>query len=318
MMRKEQERPFYLVREQTTLEHHENILQITVIAGFFLCVIASLVLGIMMIRSIIAPVKRLTDQVHNREKLLLDAPPISSGYTNDEVGRLAQAFDRTIGMLQESLLRESLFTSDVSHELRTPLMVIKSSCELLIEKNQLDDYTRQRIDTINKAAREIQELVDAFLTLARGKETEQESASLANVIQRSLHEWQRQAEDKGLNFTLIECPRENESPSDLFPAPLLRTVLNNLIFNAIHHTKEGGITLTVKNTGFSVSDTGAGISESEKQAVFKPFYRGETHNRKGLGLGLSIVQRICQREEWKITISDNQPTGCCFTVTLKN
>ncbi|TNF50300.1 MAG: HAMP domain-containing histidine kinase, partial [Deltaproteobacteria bacterium] len=178
LMRKEQERPFYLVREQTNSGQHENLLQITVIAGFFLSVIASLILGIMMIRRIIAPVKRLTDQVHNREKLLLDAPPLSSGYTNDEVGRLAQAFDRTIGMLQESLLRESLFTSDVSHELRTPLMVIKSSCELLIAKDQLDNYTRQRIDTINKATREIQELVDAFLTLARGKDTEQESASL--------------------------------------------------------------------------------------------------------------------------------------------
>jgi len=317
MMRKEQERPFYLVREQTALEHHENILQITVIAGFFLCVIASLVLGIMMIRRIIAPVKRLTDQVHNREKLLLDAPPLSSGYTNDEVGRLAQAFDRTIGMLQESLLRESLFTSDVSHELRTPLMVIKSSCELLIEKDQLDHYTRQRIDTINKATREIQELVDAFLTLARGNDTEQEAASLNNVIQRSLPEWQRQAEEKGLSFTLKEDCRDDEIAEGLYPAPLLRTVLNNLIFNAIHHTKDGGITLEVQSAGFSVRDMGAGISESEKQAVFKPFYRGETHNRKGLGLGLSIVQRICQREGWTITITDNQPTGCCFTVSLK-
>ena len=317
MMLKEKERPFYLVQEQTNSGQHENLLQLTVIAGFFLSVIASLILGIMMIRRIIAPVKRLTDQVHNREKLLLDAPPLSSGYTNDEVGRLAQAFDRTIGMLQESLLRESLFTSDVSHELRTPLMVIKSSCELLIAKDQLDDYTRQRIETINKATREIQELVDAFLTLARGKDTEQESTSLTNVIHRTLHEWQKQAGEKGLTFTLEESGQGQESLDGLFHAPLLRTVLNNLIFNAIHHTQEGGVTLTVQAKGFSVSDTGSGISESEKQAVFKPFYRGESHSRKGLGLGLSLVQRICQREGWDISISDNQPTGSCFTVSLK-
>jgi signal transduction histidine kinase len=220
-------------------------------------------------------------------------------------------------MLQESLLRESLFTSDVSHELRTPLMVIKSSCELLIAKDQLDDYTRQRIETINKATREIQELVDAFLTLARGKDTEQESTSLTNVIQKTLGEWRQQAEEKGLTFTLEENSLRHESPDELFPAPLLRTVLNNLIFNAIHHTKEGIITLSIQPTGFSVSDTGSGISESEKQAVFKPFYRGESHSRKGLGLGLSLVQRICQREDWEISISDNQPIGSCFTVSLK-
>jgi signal transduction histidine kinase len=166
MIKTEKEMPFYLVQEQTAVARHENLLELTVVAGFFLSIAASLILGVMMVRRIIAPVQRLTQQVHNREQLLIDAPQLSSGYTNDEVGRLAQAFDRTIGMLQESLLRESLFTSDVSHELRTPLMVIKSSCDLLIAKNQLDDYSRQRIDTISKATNEIQELVDAFLTQA--------------------------------------------------------------------------------------------------------------------------------------------------------
>ena len=202
MIKKEQERPFYLVQEQTTVRRHENLLELTVIAGFFLSIAASLILGIMMVRRIIAPVQRLTHQVHNREQLLLDAPPLSIEYTNDEVGRLAQAFDRTISMLQESLLRESLFTSDVSHELRTPLMVIKSSCDLLIAKDQLDSYSRQRIDTISKAANEIQELVDAFLTLARGKDTEQENASLSNIVNRNLTGWQQQAAAKGITFTV--------------------------------------------------------------------------------------------------------------------
>ncbi len=317
MMKKEKERPFYLVQEQTTLEHHESLLRITVIAGFFLCVATSLILGIMMVRRIIAPVQRLTDQVHNREKLLLDAPPIASDYTHDEVGQLAQAFDRTIGMLQESLLRETLFTSDVSHELRTPLMVIKSSCDLLIEMNKLDEYSRQRIYTISKAAGEIQELVDAFLTLARGKETENECASLSTIIQNSISEWQQQSEAKGISFTLDQNSSTENQPEDFFPVPMLRTVLNNLIRNAIHHTNEGGITLSTNGNGFSVSDTGPGISEIEKKSVFKPFYRGESHHRQGLGLGLSLVQRICQREQWDIKVSDCQPTGCCFSVLLK-
>ncbi len=317
MMRKDKEMPFYLVQEQTTVAQHENLLEMTVIAGFFLCVAASLVLGIMMVRRIIAPVQRLTQQVHNREKLLLDAPPISSGYTNDEVGRLAQAFDRTLSMLQESLQRESMFTSDVSHELRTPLMVIKSSCDLLIEKNQLDDFARQRIDTISKAAGEIQELVDTFLTLARGKETEQNNATLANIIDGNLKEWQNQAAGKGISFTLHDLTASSGKQAALFPVPMLRTVLNNLVRNAIHYTAEGGITLEVRPTGFTLCDTGPGISKSDKDSIFKPFFRGQSGSRNGLGLGLSIVQRICQKERWTVSVSDNQPTGCCFTVTFK-
>ena len=319
MMRQDKETPFYLVQEQTTFERHENILEITVVAGFFLCVIASMILGIMMSRKVIAPVRRLTQQVHNREKLLLDAPPLSSGYINDEVGHLAQAFDRTISMLQQSLLRETLFTSDVSHELRTPLMVIKSSCDLLVEKDQLDDFSRQRINTISKAAKEIQELVDAFLTLARGGETEQERATLASIIQEDLTEWQRLSKAKGISFALQDQTSSQDDLDGLFPVPMLRTVLNNLIRNAIHHTKEGGITLIARSTRFEIRDTGPGIPSSEKQSIFKPFYRGgsEDRNRHGMGLGLSLVQRICEREQWEIVVSDNQPVGCCFTVNLK-
>lgn len=315
MMKKEKERPFYLVQEQTTEASHENLLELTVVAGFFLSVAASLVLGVMMVRRIIAPVEKLTDQVHNREKLLLDAPPISSDYTDDEVGRLAQAFDRTISMLQESLLRESLFTSDVSHELRTPLMVIKSSCELLIEKNQLDDYSRQRIDIISKAANEIQELVDAFLTLARDKETEQDKSTLMGIINRNLGDWKQQADAKGISFTLRDETTSSQ-PGQLFPVPMLRTVLNNLIRNAVHYTSEGGVTVIAKDNGFTISDTGPGISNNEKESIFKPFYRGQTSRREGLGLGLSLVQRICAREKWDIEVRDNQPTGCHFSITF--
>lgn len=316
LMKKDKERPFYLVQEQTTEQTHENLLELTVIAGFFLSVAASLVLGVMMVRKIIAPVERLTDQVHNREKLLLGAPPISSDYTDDEVGRLAQAFDRTISMLQESLLRESLFTSDVSHELRTPLMVIKSSCELLIEKNELDGYSRQRIDIISKAANEIQELVDAFLTLARDKETEQEKLTLSTVVERSLEEWQQLVEAKGLSLSLRDESASSAQADRKYPGPMLRTVLNNLIRNAVHYTSEGSITLVVKNNGFTIIDTGPGISSVEKESIFKPFYRGQSSRREGLGLGLSLVQRICAREKWTIGVEDNQPTGCCFSITF--
>jgi signal transduction histidine kinase len=317
MIKKEQEMPFYLVQEQTKVERHENLLELTVVAGFFLSIAASLILGIMMVRRIIAPVQRLTHQVHNREQLLLDAPPLSTGYTNDEVGRLAQAFDRTIGMLQESLLRESLFTSDVSHELRTPLMVIKSSCDMLVAKDQLDDYSRQRIDTISKAANEIQELVDAFLTLARGKGTEQENAGLATIIKRNLPAWEQQAQAKGLTLQVRDETAPNGKPARLYPVPMLRTVINNLVRNAIYHTTEGGITLVARPSGFTVCDTGPGIAKADRDSIFKPFYRGQSGSQQGLGLGLSLVQRICHKEQWSVSVSDNHPHGCCFTVSFK-
>lgn len=318
MIKKEKEMPFYLVQEQTHVPKHENFLELTVIGGFFLSIAASLFLGFMMVRRIIAPVERLTQQVHNREQVLLDAPPLSKDYTNDEVGRLAQAFDRTIGMLQETLLRESLFTSDVSHELRTPLMVIKSSCDLLIAKNQLDSFTRQRVETISKAANEIQELVDAFLILARRSDTEQENASLLSIINRNLADWESQAKNKGITFTFKDDSSSEGKQAKLYPVPMVRTVINNLVRNAIHHSSEGEITLVAQRHGFTICDTGPGISKSERDAIFKPFYRGKKGSQQGLGLGLSLVKRICEKEQWTVTVNDNHPSGCCFQVAFKN
>ena len=315
VQQEKEETPFYLVQERTDMERQRSKLGGIVIAGFLFSVVASLILGMMMAKRIVAPVRRLTDQVHNREELLLDAPPLSPDY-DDEVGHLAQAFDRTINMLQQALQRETLFTSDVSHELRTPLMMIRSSCDLLIEKNTLDDYTRQRIDIISKASREIQELVDTFLTLARGKETNQRCATLVEVINNNLGDWQKQSTVKGLVFTLILKDEGTEGQNEVYPAPMLRTVLNNLVRNAIHHTSTGSITLRQLSAGFEVCDTGHGISETDKESIFKPFYRGESSSNQSMGLGLSLAQRICEREQWTISVKDNHPLGSCFTVSL--
>ena len=98
---------------------------------------------------------------------------------------------------------------------------------------------------------------------------------------------------------------------------MLRTVINNLVRNAIYHTVEGGITLVARPTGFTVCDTGPGISKTDKESIFKPFYRGESGSQHGLGLGLSLVQRICQKEQWAVSVSDNHPNGCCFKVSFK-
>jgi len=307
---------FYLVRDQTTFEEREKTLDMIVLGGFLLSIVISLALGLVMVNQVIAPVRRLTHQVRDREKLINGTPSLAGDYPDDEVGSLAKAFDTTIGMLQEALHRESLFTGDVSHELRTPLMVIKSSCDLLIEKDDLDGYSRQRIGMICKAADEIRELVEAFLTLARGHDTNLGTASLAAVVQAGLSEWEQLAAEQGLVFELHDDPEASNRATAGHPEILLRTVLNNLVRNAVHHTASGKIVLSLHADGFTLCDTGSGIASAEKSLVFQPYYRGTASKRNGMGLGLSLVQRICDREQWTIRLEDNQPHGCCFTVTL--
>ena len=308
---------YYLVRTEDDFEKREALLMQAVLGGFFLSILTSFLLGRFLVRKVIAPVRRLTNQVRDREKLLVGTPPLAPDYADDEVGTLARAFDTTITQLQQALQRESLFTSDVSHELRTPLMIINSSCDLLIEKNCLDDYAHQRIEMIGKAARDIQDLVEAFLALARGSDTNLVTSTLEDVVQAGLPVWQQQAADKGLAFTLRDAAPDQRDTAQQHSATLLRAVLNNLVRNAIHHTEQGEISLCLVAGGFELRDTGSGIAAPQKSLVFQPFYRGEDPHRNSLGLGLSLVQRICEREHWTITLEDNHPRGCRFRVIIE-
>lgn len=307
---------YYLVRNQTAFEKREDFLVMVVAGGFLVSIIVSFLLGRFLVNKVVAPVRRLTHQVRDREKLLSGTPLLSSDYAEDEIGTLAKAFDTAFQRLQQALEREALFTSDVSHELRTPLMIINSSCDLLMEKNLLDSFSRQRVEMIGKAAGEISELVDAFLALARGRAAGMESTSVEEVIAVGLPGWQQQAAGKGLTFTYHGSQGHGAVAAGRHPEVLLRTVLNNLVRNAVHHTARGEIALRLLPGGFELRDTGIGIAADQKQHIFQPFYRGDMSGQDSLGLGLSLIERICEREHWTITLEDNHPHGCIFTVTF--
>jgi signal transduction histidine kinase len=305
---------YFMVKDQTFFEKEEILLQRAVFSGFALSVVVSFVLGVSMVKQVIAPVRKLTRQV--AEGAQNESRALAAGYPDDEIGALAGAFDETFARLQRALDREALFTSDVSHELRTPLMVIQSTCEVLAAGKELDDYTRQKIEAIRRAAKEMKELVEAFLALARRKEMHSETATLDAIVRSQLPKWEQMAGQKGNRLVLQEKTRDPAQKTMAYPAVLLRTVIDNLIQNAIHHTADGEIVLVLRAGGFEVRDNGTGIAVNDMYRVFQPYYRGTASHREGLGLGLSLVQRICEREEWRVTLEPNHPKGCRFQIDL--
>lgn len=315
LIRDDGDRRFALLHDQDEFESREQMLFAIVGAGWTLSVLAALAIGTLTARRVIAPVIRLAGQVRHRDQLLPLAPPLAPDYANDEVGQLAAAFDDTLGRLRAALDRERLFTSDVSHELRTPLMVIASSCELLLETLPADGREHRQIVRTLRSCEEMRELVETFLWLARGTDSTphgQADAPLADVAAEQLQRWLPDAHARGLGLRL-----EHEAADDgRYPAPLLRAVISNLLRNALHYTDRGEIRLTLRARGFSVYDTGVGIPEAERHQVFQPFVRGGSGRGDGIGIGLSLVQRICARQSWQVTLHENPGGGCEFRVAL--
>ncbi len=306
---------YLLVQEQHEFESRENALFNVVLAGFLLSVVGAWVLGRLMARTVMAPVTRLAQQVRHRDQLHPLAPPLALQYPDDEVGHLAAAFDSTLGQLRQTLERERLFTADVSHELRTPLMVVLGACELLLASD-LPERSRRQAERIQRAAEEMQALVDTFLLLARARPDQQEvfggSAGLADVAREQSERWGPPMREKGLAFEVV---REGDD-QQTYNHTLLGTVMSNLLRNALHYTEHGQVRLVLEHGGFRVEDTGVGIPVDQLERMFQPFVRGAEGRGEGLGLGLSLVRRICAHQGWTVEVHGREPCGSCFAVRL--
>jgi len=209
-----------------------------------------------------------------------------------------------------------MFTSDVSHELRTPLMVLASSCELLLENPALDQRARAQVERVGRACEEMRDLVQTFLMLAR---TQRDDAgmnpqlTLQAAAQQLLALWREPIEAKGLLLEYLP----DRAAQGTYNATFLYAVMGNLLRNALHYTDQGFIRLTLLPQGFTVEDSGVGIPEEKREAMFQPFVRGNEQRGEGLGLGLSLVQRICENQGWTVTLDTMEPNGCRFTVELR-
>ncbi|RJG11821.1 sensor histidine kinase [Pseudomonas cavernicola] len=308
-------RRYVLLQDQSGFEERERVLFAVVLIGFLLSIGLAIVLGWLLARKVIEPVVRLSRQVRHRDQLLAMAPPLEQDYAADEVGQLAAAFDATLGLLRHALTRERLFTSDVSHELRTPLMVLASSCELLLVNTELDPRARAQVQRIARACEEMRDLVQTFFLLARAQHEDASTApalSLNAVADELAEQWRVPIESKGLQFDY----QPGEMSNGRFNATFLRAVMGNLLRNALHYTDTGRISLSLRSDGFIVEDSGVGIPESEREAMFQPFVRGGSQRGDGLGLGLSLVQRICESQGWVVSLAAVEPRGCRFLVKL--
>lgn len=307
---------YLIVKDQTEFEKREQTLLLVVFLGFVVSLIFAYMLGKLLANRILAPVIKLARQVSqislcpNKQKII----NFDKQYADDEIGQLATTFARAFADLHQALERERLFTSDVSHELRTSLMVITTGCELLLlDKDKLSSKQYQQVQRINTANQDMQELVQTFLMLAR-KENSQivgDQITLLTLAEDQKDIWLPKFQEKDICFSL----EIKSSDMKTYNKILLKTVMSNLLRNAWHYTEEGMVKLVIDGDVFWVEDTGVGVPVDKQQAIFQAFVRGSTRG-EGLGLGLSLVKRICIHEGWQVSVDSADERGSIFYVYL--
>jgi signal transduction histidine kinase len=227
-----------------------------------------------------------------------------------EIETLFTSFSSYSTRIRLFVERERAFTRDASHEFRTPLTVIKMASDLLLNEPDLNKYSSKYANRIKGAARDMEELIDAFLILARetDNEFEDEYIFVRNVVDREINLASIYLEDKDIDIKVVE-----EYPLELMSAKkVLSIVLGNLIRNAILYTNEGRVTISIRKNSVLIADTGIGMDSEQLKRIFRPYYRAENENkttRKGYGVGLTIVKRLSSRFNWKVAVQSEVNVG---------
>ena len=245
--------------------------------------------------------------------------------TNDELGRMASAWNDVLSRLEESVKRMRQFTGDASHELRTPLAVIRATAELAVRGERTVGEYRQALESIGQVAGEMTVLTEDLLTLARNDAGRLDlplaATDLSQVGNSVVTQCEAAAAGKGL---ALEA-RVNGPIVVNGNAPALRRLLLILVENAMRHTPTGGwvrITVSKESGGtlLSVADSGEGISAEALPHIFERFYSGSDSRSEATshGLGLSIAQAISRAHGSAIEVSSAPGVGSTFSCFLKS
>lgn len=310
---------YLLLRDYTAFERkfaHSHWVTVCSIGSSLL---AAFLLGTLVTRRIVQPLVRLAEHVAKRPAMP-SRTRLAQAYPENEIGRVVAAFDQTYNQLEAALQRERLFTADLSHELRTPLTVIASSCELLADDPSLAPAHRAKLGRALAASREIHQQLAACLMLSRGSAdtTSFMHCDVATIAREQIEHWSPRAQQLGLCIEgmIDDVDAASDTPTS-FPAALLRIVMSNLLRNALQHASSGTqVVVHASASAFDVRDDGPGIAPDIAPHVFTPFVRADAAATGNMGLGLSLVHRICEHQGWRVTLDTRPGAGTCFHVAL--
>ena len=221
-------------------------------------------------------------------------------------------------------LRSNLLRS-ISHDIRTPLTSISGNASnLLTYYEQLDTETLKQVFTdIYDDSEWLIDLVENLLSISRIENGQMDLHLSLDVIDDVIEEALRHIDKNAAQHHIIVQPSRDVLIARM-DARLITQVLINLINNAIKNTQIGSeIRITSEQADdcicVHVEDNGPGIPDNMKPHIFEMFYTGQnqvTDGRRGIGLGLALCKSIVEAHGGSIILSDNTPTGCCFTFSL--
>lgn len=256
------------------------------------------------IRKELAPIKRLSQDVQRRKPgdvSLLNKAQIPTEIL-PLVKNLNQFFDRTSTMLE----RERRFTSDAAHELRSPLAALRIQTEIAQLADDDKTLRDQALSHLTQGIDRASQLIEQLLTLSRldhlQQLDEQQSIDWTAIIPSLIVELYFSAQKRDIE---LQFEQQGTPKAQLGQPILVSQMVRNLIDNAIKYGKQGSqVNVILQERQLIVEDNGGGVPEADLAQLGQRFYRPAGQNKKGSGLGLSIVFRIAELHHYKVRLEN--------------
>lgn len=227
-----------------------------------------------------------------------------------EIAPLVVSFNSLLTRLRDAFATQRRFVQDAAHELRTPITAVSLQLE-----NLRGDFPAgapaQRFAQLEAGVQRAQRLVDQLLRLSRQQSVGAESPSIPvnvhEVLRESINTLIALADQRNIDLGLEESGLPSEATMLTCSSGDLRSVVDNMIENALRYSPEGGVvdvrvTKSQGKLAIEVADTGPGIPPELLDRVFDRFYRVPGGDVRGSGLGLSIAQSAAQRCSMRISL----------------
>ena len=284
-------------------------------AGLVLGAVA-IAVAVLAVRRLTAPAARVVEAAQRIEAGDFSARLAVRGPS--ELRSVARAFNAMSGRLEAEEARRRSVLADVAHEMRTPITVIRAQAEGIVDGVYAGDAEHMR--PVLAATRSLEVLVDDLRTLALaetgGLRLQRETVEVSLLVQDTIDTFAPAARAQG--SALLADVEPPSLAVDADPVRL-RSVLANLVSNALRHTPPGG-TVTIAaaaaadGTRLAVRDDGEGVAADVLPRVFERFVKGTGSG--GSGLGLAIVRDIVEAHGGTVAISSELGHGTEVTVTL--
>lgn len=254
----------------------------------------------------------VTEEARTREKLSRTLDELEHR-VRERTLELSQANAR----LADSDREKTRFLAAASHDLLQPLHVARLFTSAL--SRQLGSEEKELAARIDESIVGAESLLRALLDISRidagGVVPQPERIELGPFLHDVAGGLRPLAEAKGLTLRVVDSTQVIGSDPGL-----LRSVVQNLVSNAIRYTVEGGIVIGVRrrgdHVGIAVADSGVGIAPDRQQEVFREFTRLGEVEAEGLGLGLALSRRIARLLGGEIELVSRPGHGSCFTLDL--